>query len=483
MRIKKWTCLIFILYALSLSGCGKQEIADAEESDQTQNAEQLGEVEAEENDQTQSAEQSEEVAAVEQETWWSDGDWGHGSLSMDETADFLKQYGFDDQEPFYVYRSEEGMLLELYYDTETHIGCGIRYDDAEKQSELYGFAFCKSGKTEWEYLNPFSVEALYDNGAFDKTETLPLWGWNHSGNLRVSDYEEEYEYNEQGQLVSYCFSGMVGAENAVKEKEDILRIDFLYRPDGTLCEKRYSHNTTLLGESYSEQRHFYDEQERLLYTVFARPRSLQYEVFYLYEGDSSVPAYRLSLDEFAVYYVSFGQYVESSEDWKWISHVPVDGKKVFLRQIGFGDGEDVFYEYELPREDGESGWKITLYYNEEEQFGCGFCGGEDSKWCSAFVFYGVTTIDINETDPYAVVAYGFTDGRSIGQLPVEELQEVFGSDSLYTCDYEDGRLMHIYMYATHGSNSRYYIYGDSDTPLYCINLDPGWCVTMFQFIQ
>lgn len=246
---REFACLFLILYALFLSGCSKQGMAEADETERTQDVTQL-----------------EEMVTPERETWWNNGNAEHGSLSVDEVQDFLKQYGFDAREPFYVYGEEEDVQLELYYDAETDIGCGIRYGDGKGGTTRYGFVFYSSEETEWEYWNPFSVAALYDDGAYMDTQMVPIR--DYTGARSVSDYEEEYEYNAQGQLAAYRFRGIIDKKNSDKEWEDILKVDFLYRADGTLCEKNYSHNINLLGSSYSEQQHFFDEQERLRYAFF-----------------------------------------------------------------------------------------------------------------------------------------------------------------------------------------------------------------------
>lgn len=97
MVVSRFIYWILIVYALILSGCGKQVIAETEENVLTQDTVQPG-----------------KMAASEREAWWNNDTAEQGSLSADEVFVFLKYYGFDDIEPFYVYETEdEGKQLEL----------------------------------------------------------------------------------------------------------------------------------------------------------------------------------------------------------------------------------------------------------------------------------------------------------------------------------------------------------------------------------
>ena len=86
-------------------------------------------------------------------------------------------------------------------------------------------------------------------------------------------------------------------------------------------------------------------------------------------------------------------------------------------------------------------------------------------------------IDCKENDPYEVFTLyegDSTDEIYLGNLPPEELPDAFPHESMYVCEYDGERLMRIWMYGTGSAVERFFIYdGDSDMPLYCLNLVSG----------
>ncbi|MCH5263975.1 MAG: hypothetical protein J1F42_13780, partial [Lachnospiraceae bacterium] len=53
---------------------------------------------------------------------------GDEELSETDREEFLATFGFEGSEPFYVHTEEDGYpFMELYFDEEHEIGCGIRY--------------------------------------------------------------------------------------------------------------------------------------------------------------------------------------------------------------------------------------------------------------------------------------------------------------------------------------------------------------------
>ncbi len=200
---------------------------------------------------------------------------------------FLREYGFDGQEPFFAYSDEDGqILLELYYDKATLVGCGLLYpSDPDWPPE--GFLFNGSGN--YRYYRDFmpAGEAGKDPYSF-----LSFDG--SDGKSEVKDYEESVLYREDGRPLHFDSRGEADSLSE-NETQTILGMDWYYREDGTLREKSYHHNDLIFGSWYSSRQSCYDERERLVrehcYVTYG---SVDY--YYIYEGEGSVPEYCLIID-------------------------------------------------------------------------------------------------------------------------------------------------------------------------------------------
>lgn len=201
---------------------------------------------------------------------------------------FLREYGFEGQEPFFEYATEEGELqLELYFDTSFGVGCGIRYYP-ETGEESAGFLFNGSGN--YRYYQDFMGGAGVET---DPCSTLSFDGSDGKG--EVEDYEETARYREDGRLLHYSSQGWVTYLTEKRETQKLLDIDLLYREDGTLCERDYWHNSMVFGTWYSSRQSFYDRQERLVYEhCYVTHGSVDY--YYIYEDDEDTPWYCLIID-------------------------------------------------------------------------------------------------------------------------------------------------------------------------------------------
>lgn len=212
-----------------------------------------------------------------------------GRYDSEEYADkeeFLTAYGLDAQQPYYEYYNEDGQLqLELYYEEETGKGGGIRYVYSEHEvAARNGFVFDESRKENW----------ADDIEANDKFSLQSVEG--STGEEAVLNYEETYEYNENGQITLYHSLGDIDwLTDELEQDETVLRIKFEYREDGTLAYKEYWHNPFVFS-TYSTNRYsYYDTAERLMYEdAYLTHGSL--DIYYLYAGDETVPTYKLELD-------------------------------------------------------------------------------------------------------------------------------------------------------------------------------------------
>ena len=201
---------------------------------------------------------------------------------------FLSEYGFDGQEPYYEYFTEDGTLqLELYYDAFFGVGCGLWYDPGE-DPKPEGFLF--NGSRNYSYYRDFANSG---GAEADPYSLLPFDG----SDVRdgVEDYEESVTQREDGRPVSYVARGWVTYLTDEKETAEILQIDWSYREDGTLRERDYWHNSMVLGTWYSSRQSYYDEQERLVHEhCYVTHGSVDH--YYIYSGESETPVYCLIID-------------------------------------------------------------------------------------------------------------------------------------------------------------------------------------------
>ncbi len=227
-----------------------------------------------------------------------DAEIAYEVVPQDGREDFLAKYGFEGRKPFYCYYDENNELnLELYYDADTKLGCGIQY--TEYDAEMSGFAFCGfSQELNWDVPNPYSL--------------LTVSG--ESVNKEMDGFEEEMEYNENNQICYYQATGFVELSEETDEKDVILEIKFIYREDGTLCKKEYYHNSLVFGTAYMTQTSYFDETERLTYEhSYITHGSL--DNYYIYEGDSKIPSYCLSIDNMGTTpYPVLYKYKENTEE-------------------------------------------------------------------------------------------------------------------------------------------------------------------------
>lgn len=421
---------------------------------------------------------------------------GDESLSEAERTAFLEQFGFGESTPFYIHTTEDGYpLMELYYDEEREIGCGIRYGENVSGVVICGFAFNSCYETSWYEPDPYSVLSVYGT----------------SGEDDVTDYEEIYEYDEEGRLVHFQSNGtpaeLYGDEDV---NMPILNIDFIYDEQGQLIEKRYWHNTAPqlnFGTTFASQYSHYDESGRLAHTSsYITHGSLEGYYIYLDEGD--VPAYYLELDHMYTSWPTFYRYRENEKNWEFGSfrrsteaqfhtyEIEPGEEMEFLAEQGFSE-EDLFYEYEYVWDYGPV-FRLALYCDEELTKGVGlirryYIEGDVEEYINLeiFTFDGYESYLYDAVSPFHVfgnyngaVRYTtFLQGETIeeyfqalGLVDVEDIHSV-------SFDYDaDGKLTHMYQGVTHGSVDRFYIYREGwGIPSYLLEVDHGWGVTFYKF--
>ncbi|MCM1303239.1 MAG: hypothetical protein NC305_03290 [Lachnospiraceae bacterium] len=202
---------------------------------------------------------------------------------------FLREYGFDGQEPYFEYVAEDGVLqLELYCDWNSGLCCGLRYYPGEDM-ELEGFLFNGSNNDRYytDFMDSGGIEA-------DRYSVFSFYGGDGKG--EAEEYEESAQYREDGRLEHYISQGWIPWLTEKKEIQKILEIEWSYREDGTLRERDYWHNGMIFGTWYSSRQSYYDEQERLVHErCYVTHGSVEY--YYIYVGESETPLYCLILDD------------------------------------------------------------------------------------------------------------------------------------------------------------------------------------------
>lgn len=170
--------------------------------------------------------------------------------------------------------------------------------------------------------------------------------------------------------------------------------------------------------------------------------------------------------------------LEDEKTWEWLE-ISADDKEGFLQQQGFS-ADDIFYKYKWT--DG-SDFYLTLYYDDEKRTGCGFVTStyDNNTSINGFAFKECIDIDSTQVSPFSVYSYNSLLGNELQFVDIEEYPSRF-EEGNYRFYYEGERLMHIYMYLTHGCDERFYIYeGESNVPQFCLELDPGWGVIFYWF--
>ena len=418
---------------------------------------------------------------------------GDEELSETDRAEFLAAFGFEDSEPFYVHTEEDGYpFMELYFDEEREIGCGIRYWENDFGNVICGFAFDSCLEVSWHERDPFSVLSVYGT----------------TGEDRVTDYQENYEYDDEGRLIGFQSTGTPTDIDGEDWKNiHMIGVTFTYDDQGRLREKEYGHSTTPhlpFGTTYATQTSYYDESGRLSHTgSYITHGSL--EGYYIYQGDNDVPSYYLELDNQYTSWPTFYRFINRVHNWEfggyrrsteaqWQTYEIEPGEEAdFLTEQGFTE-DDLFYEYEYEWPP-DVVFRLTLYCDEYVTRGVGFI---KQYSYGEYVDLEIFTFDgceqyLNDAavGQYSVYStYPFGGGRETYFLEGKTIDDYFGAmelDGIYSVsfDYEDGQLVHMYQGLTHGSVDRFYFFKSGDRSYwwgsYMLEVDHGWGVTLYKF--
>lgn len=416
---------------------------------------------------------------------------GDDDLSESEREEFLAVFGFEDSEPFYVHTGEDGYpFMELYYDEEREIGCGIRYGENISGNVICGFAFENCQEVSRHARDPYSVSSVYGT----------------TGEDSVTDYQENFEYDEEGRLISFRSTGTPTDIDGEEWKNiPMISVAFIYDDQGRLRKKEYWHSTTPhlpFGTTYASQYSNYDESGRLAHTYsYITHGSL--EGYYIYSKDSDEPVYYLELDHQYTSWPTLYKFVNRVHNWEFggfrsstdaLGHayeIEPGGEADFLTEQGFTE-DDLFYEYEYEWPPDVE-FRLSLYCDEYVTRGVGFIR---QYWNGKYVDLEIFTFDGCERylDDAAVGQYSvystYYSGRETHFLEGETVDDYFGAmelDEIHSVsfDYEDGRLVHMEQGLTHGSADRFYFYKSGDHSYRCgpymLEVDHGWGVTLYRF--
>lgn len=231
-----------------------------------------------------------EIDSYEDMQYYLYGNSGHMEQYESRQA-FLADFGFENSEPMYQYFDQGGELeLELYVDEDREQLCGITYinrtsSDMEKVTDMQGFTSCSFTEAKWNGGDPYTLCSVY--------------GTTGEEDENVKDYEKNIEYTAFGKPDIFVSRGRVEGWSAEDEMQDILRIKFIYREDGTLFYRDYHHMHQVFGTTLQRLDSFYDEHERVIYeSGYITHGYLDY--YYIYEDKggkiAEMPTYTLVID-------------------------------------------------------------------------------------------------------------------------------------------------------------------------------------------
>lgn len=223
-------------------------------------------------------------------TWLDSNEAKERMREYESREALLSEAGFEDSAPVYqCYDRYHNLKLELYMDEAAERCCGFVYryffnSDREKCVEVYGFTMDGVEEQDWEGENVFSMKSVYGTDGADAVE----------------DYEEIIEYTQAGMPDSYKSQGLVEHrrdEDGELEMvlSSVLQLDYVYRDDGTLYYRDYTHNPFIFGTTLCSLESYYDELGRVVYeSGYITHGEMEY--FYIYGDKGDQPLYSLMVD-------------------------------------------------------------------------------------------------------------------------------------------------------------------------------------------
>lgn len=219
-----------------------------------------------------------EIDSYEDMQYYLYGNSGHMEQYESRQA-FLADFGYENSEPIYQYFGQNGNLqLELFADEDRERMCGIVHSDM-------GFTLCSFTEAKWNGGDPYTLCSVY--------------GTTGEEDENVKDYEKNIEYTAFGKPDIFVSRGRVEGWSGEDTVQDILRINFFYREDGTLYYREYYHTHQVFGTTLQKLVSYYDGYERVIYERgYITHGALEY--YYIYEDrDGKIvktPTYTLMVD-------------------------------------------------------------------------------------------------------------------------------------------------------------------------------------------
>lgn len=367
---------------------------------------------------------------------------------------------------------QDGKLqLAFYMDKETGKGYGWKYGEFVDNGK---FPFVCDGYAttfRWNYPNPYSTDVTYDGAAVLETNEIP-----DCMKQEFDSYDYNYNYDLEGRLSSYTLIGHRKDRDGNAAGEEIYKVSFLYREQGTLWKKEYWYNENLFDNYGARSQYYlYDELERLQYIRLNNKRDQWEDYYFCYEEESMIPFSCLTLME---HIVAVYEIIDNCDRW---AAIPKNGVDAFLRQAGLPK-QEVFYRYQWHNSDTNgviwqhSDVNLTLYYNKEKEIGCGLLEyPAESINMDGFLFTECIKVDCSKTNPNEAYDY-YSDGEEVYCYPMEKLTAAY-------CDYRGDKLLRSILLGN-TEIERFYIYNEDNTlPLYCLNLIYGshCSVALIQF--
>jgi hypothetical protein len=193
---------------------------------------------------------------------------------------FLEKYGVYKKKTFYKGYDDKGDLaVELYFDAKTKKGCGISY----YYNKPFGFEIDSYRTQKNFFYEKYSLMPIMNDSKFSPYSE------------EISNYKEEKTYkfiNKKQRLINYTSTGIFSRD----ETEKIVVMDFSYGKDGKLISKLISVNSYILGSYRSSSDIYYDKLERPIYSKSYITHGSLLD-FYIYDGNSKIPNYILTLDD------------------------------------------------------------------------------------------------------------------------------------------------------------------------------------------
>ncbi len=236
------------------------------------------------------------------EYYWNGDDYAAKKVTADERSiaeeDLLAKYGMTEENLYLTsVKSEDGYAsygtVRMYYNEKANIYLTLFCQKQGASLEMEVFNVCDGSLME--KLDKKEYGILSDPFAFVSREGT-------SGREYVTDFQEEKQYDEKGNLVSYRSYGTDINEFQYQEGEpdnilELLKIDYTFFHKGALKIVEIYNNQWVWGTYHSSRYYQYDESGRCIYMSGYITHGGD-SIFYLYNEKKSTPMYAVVFDGF-----------------------------------------------------------------------------------------------------------------------------------------------------------------------------------------